>query len=230
MMDFLKDEEFIKLEKEFKFLSRARSFLEAKHGELGKLTYTIVDLETTGLNPETDEIIEIGAIKLEGGEIKDIFNKLIKPEKPVTQNITDLTGINDEMLHGELPIKPVISKFKDFIGDSILVAHNADFDISFLKKNFNKWLGIELNNPVICTLLISRDILPGLENHKLHTIAKYFHIEAANRHRAIGDAELTYQIWIKLIDKLKDKKVLTRNELESYMSSLINGTSKAAQF
>jgi len=226
MMDFLKDEEFLKLEKEFRFLSRARSL----HGELENLAYVIVDIETTGLNPEADEIIEIGAIKVEGGELKDIFNKLIKPEKKITEDITGLTGITQDMLESELPIKPVIAQFANFIGNSALVAHNSEFDISFLKSSFKKHLNLELNNFTTCTLLISRDILPNLDNHKLHTVARYFGIEVSNRHRAIGDAELTYQVWLKFIEKLKERNVLTKKDLESYLVSLSKSNTEVVPF
>ena len=216
MTDIIKDEEFIKLEKEFKFLSRARSRL----GELENLSYVIVDIETTGLNPAADEIIEIGAIKIENREIKDIFNKLVRPEKQVPENITNLTGITQDMVAGEFPIKPVISQFVNFIGNCIIVAHNAEFDTSFLKNSMKKWLNKDMDNLIVCTVLISRDILPNLDNHKLHTVAKYFGLEISNRHRAIGDAELTYQIWLHLLQKLKERKIITRNDLEMYVSNL----------
>jgi len=216
MTDIIKDEDFIKLEKEFKFLSRARSHL----GELENLSYSIVDIETTGLNPGTDEIIEIGAIKIVNKEILDIFNKLVRPERQVPENITNLTGITQEMVAGEFPIKPVISQFVNFIGSTIIVAHNAEFDTSFLKNNMKKWINKDMDNLIVCTVLISRDILPNLENHKLHTVAKYFDLEVSNRHRAIGDAELTYQIWLHLLHKLKERNILTRNDLEMYVSNL----------
>lgn len=223
MTDLLRDEDFIKLEKEFRFLSRARSI----QGGLDDLTYVIVDLETTGLDPSSDEIIEIGAIKVQGREVKDIFNKLVKPEKVVPDNIVGITGITAEMLDNELPVKPVLSQFSSFIGNSTLIAHNSDFDVSFLRVNFKKWLNADINNPVVCTLLIARDILPNLENHKLHTVAKYFGIEVANRHRAIGDAEITYQIWLKFIDKLKGRNIISKKDIETYMASL-NGTGSEA--
>ena len=216
MTDIIKDTDFIRLEKEFKFLSRARD----RFGDPENLSYVIMDIETTGLDPVNDEIIEIGAIKVAGKEIKDMFNMLAKPEKALPPNITDLTGISSEMLANELPIKPVISKFADFIGNSILIAHNAEFDISFLRNKMKKWLNKDIDNFVICTLLISRDILPNLENHKLPTIGHYFGLETANRHRAIGDSTLTYEIWLKLLEKLKDKKITTKTELENYFSGL----------
>jgi DNA polymerase-3 subunit alpha (Gram-positive type) len=216
MMDFLKDEDFVKLEKEYRFLSRARNI----GSEFERLPFIIVDLETTGLDPASDEIIEIGAIKAEGGEIKDIFNKLVNPKKKLPEQITGITGITQDMLDNEMPIEPVLKQFAKFIEGGILVAHNADFDISFLRVNFKKWLDRDINNPVACTLLAARDILPNLENHKLHTVASYFGIEVANRHRAIGDAEITYQIWLKFLDKLKERKMQTREELEKYIASL----------
>jgi len=216
MTDIIKDEEFIRLEKEFRFLSRARTHL----GELDGLSYVIVDLETTGLDPVADEIIEIGAIKVEGKEIKDIFNKLVKPERQISEDTVNLTGITQEMLNSELPLKPVLAQFVNFIGSGIIVAHNAEFDVSFLRVNLKKLLNKEIDNFVACTLLVSRDLLPNLENHKLPTIAKYFGLDINNRHRAIGDAELTYQIWLKFLDKLKDKKIITRKDLETYISSL----------
>lgn len=216
MTDIIKDEEFIRLEKEFKFLSRAR----ARLGDLENLSYVIVDIETTGLDPAVDEIIEIGAIKVENREIKDIFNKLAKPEKPIPQNIVELTGITQDILNNELPIKPVLSQFADFLGDRIIVAHNAEFDTSFLRLKMKKWLNKGLDNFIACTLLMSRDILPNLENHKLPTVARYFNLDIANRHRAIGDAELTYQIWLKFLDKLKDRKLTTKTDLENYITGL----------
>ena len=226
MTDFLKDEEFIKLEKEFKFLSRARS----RHGEVENLSYIVLDLETTGLDPSADEIIEIGAIKIENGQIKDIFNKLVKPTRDVSKIITDITGITPEMLNDELPLKPVLTQFAEYMDDMMLVAHNSDFDISFLRNAFKKHLNREINNFVVCTLLISRDILPNLDNHKLHTIGTYFGLPVVNRHRAIGDAELTYLVWQKLAAKLKDRKIETKHDLENYMASLTGTKSDAVPF
>jgi DNA polymerase III subunit alpha, Gram-positive type len=220
MMDLFNDKEFIALEKEYKFLSRARETLSTKHGELDKLTYVIFDLETTGLESTREEIIEIGAIKIENREVKDVFNMLVKPEKLLGQHITELTGISQEMLENEPPIKPVLSKFMEFIGDNILVAHNADFDSGFVKTQLKKHFNKDLPNQIVCTLHISRDLLPNLENHKLHTIAKYYDLNIVNRHRAIGDVELTLQIWLRFMDKLKEKNIHGRKELEDYMNKL----------
>jgi len=220
MIDFLKDEEFLRLEKEYSFLSRAREALESKYGELEKLAYVIFDLETTGLDPAQDEIIEIGALSIKNSDIKGVFNKLVSPSKEISPEITKLTGITNEMLHGEAYIKPVLEEFFDFIDESILIAHNAEFDVGFLQNSSKKWLNRDVKNPVICTVAMSRELLPGLDNHKLHTIARYFGIEVTNRHRAIGDVEITYQVWFKLIDLLKKRNVLTKKELERYMINL----------
>lgn len=220
MMELFNDKEFIALEKEYKFLSRARETMASRHGGLDKLTYIIFDLETTGLDSLKDEIIEIGAIKIENSEVKDIFNKLVKPETLVSSRITEITGISQEMLENEPPIKPVLAKFMEFIGDNILVAHNADFDSGFIKTQLKKHFNKDILNPTLCTLNISRDILPNLDNHKLHTIAKYYHLNVVNRHRAIGDVELTLQIWLRFLDKLKEKNVHDRKELEEYAQKL----------
>lgn len=213
----MKDKQFIELEKEYSFLKRAREALESKFGELHKLAYTIVDLETTGLDPENDEIIEVGALQVTNGEIKSVFNKLVCPSKKVSAEITNITGITNEMLEHEPYIKPVLEEFSRFIDESILVAHNAEFDVSFIRNNFRKWLNKELNNQSICTVVMSRELLPGLDNHKLHTVARYFGIEVSNRHRAIGDVEITYQVWFKLIEILKKRNIFNKKDFEKYI-------------
>lgn len=220
MIDLLKDKEFLELEKEYKFLSRARGAIESKHGNLDKLSYTVFDLETTGLDASKEEIIEIGALKVENGEVKSVFNKLVKADRKLSPMIVQLTGITDEMLENEPSIKPVLAEFLTFIGEDVLVAHNAEFDLSFIREYAKKLFAKDIPNLAACTLLISRDLLPNLENHKLHTVANYYHLNIVNRHRAIGDVELTYQIWLKFIEKLKEKNVLTRKDLEDYLLKL----------
>ena len=176
-----------------------------------------MDLETTGLDPVANEIIEIGALKVESGEIKDIFNKLIKPAVTPSSEITKITGINNEMLEGMPSIKEVMPDFLQFIGTSTLIAHNADFDIPFLNESLQRTLKKILDNKVICTLKTSRALLPNLENHKLHTVAHYFNIPISGRHRAIGDCEATYQVWTHMVKKLKEREVNTREQLENFI-------------
>ncbi|MCX5726320.1 MAG: 3'-5' exonuclease [Candidatus Saganbacteria bacterium] len=217
MSDLLKSEEFLNLEKEYKFLSRAREALGEKPNELELLPYTIVDIETTGLDPEIHEITEIGALKVEKGEIKDIFNTLIKPRLPIPEKIEKITGISDEMVKGYDAASEVLPRFLKFVSDTTLVAHNSDFDITFLKHHISSSIGRELTNDSFCTLKISKGVLPYLENYKLHTVAHYFKIKTENRHRALGDAEITMSIWYKLVELLKKKNINTKKELETFL-------------
>lgn len=209
-------EEFKDLEGKYRFLSHARDALLGK-SELKNGPFVIVDIETTGLNPVSDEIIEIGAMKAADGELKDIFNKLVRPEGAVSEEITRLTGISSDMLEGCPPIDEVLREFIGFIGNAPLIAHNAEFDISFIKDKLKRSAGGELVNGVICTLQTARALLPNLDNHKLHTIAKYFNIEINGRHRAIGDCEATYHIWQHMTKKLEDRGIKTRPELDRFI-------------
>lgn len=209
MSDLLKDKEFIELEKKFPILSKFRD----KH-ELDKLPYIILDIETTGLEPTQKEIIEIGAIKTEGPVAKDVFTTLIKPLSPIPPEIEHLTGISQQMVEGKPGIKEALQGFLDFTGDSIIVAHNSDFDLGFIKHHLLKELKKELPNKIACTVKVSRAVLPGLRNYKLHTVAEHLGIPVLNRHRAMGDAEITYHVWNSLIGICIDKKITTLDELE----------------
>jgi len=156
-------------------------------------------------------------MKIVSGEIKDIFNKLIKPSGTVSPEISGITGITPEMLEGCAGINDVLGEFISFIGRETLIAHNTEFDLTFIKDKASKFLGKTVDNPSVCTLELSRALLPNLENHKLHTIASYFKVPISARHRAIGDVEATYQIWLKMVDKLKGKNIHTIDELRSFL-------------
>ncbi len=212
--DLLKNKEFQELEKEYKFLSRARG------EDIDKLTYVVFDVETTGLEPTLHELTEIGALKTMGKEVKDLFSSLIKPKYPITPEITRITGIDDEMVKASPPAEKVLAKFLNFIDDCILVAHNADFDLSFIKHHAKKLLDKELNNQAVCTVKLARYLLPSLVNHKLHTVAAHFGFKIENRHRAVGDSELTYQVFTKFIGLLKEKEITNKAHLDALMSKL----------
>jgi len=197
MQDLLEDREFQRLEKLFPFLSRAREHIV----QLEKEKYVIVDIETTGLDP---------SIK----EIKDIFNHLINPKSQISPQIEQLTGINQEMVAEHPKIEEIAPKFLSFIEDDMLVAHNTDFDIPFLKHHSKK----KFSNILICTLKLSRKYLINLSNHKLHTVASYFGIKGLNQHRALGDVETTYQLWMKMIPFLRDKGIYTKEDLQKALT------------
>jgi DNA polymerase-3 subunit alpha (Gram-positive type) len=212
--DLLRDKEFNELEKEYKFLSRARG------DGLEKLEFVIFDCETTGLEPDQAELTEIGAFKVLKNEVSSIFSSLIKTKNPIPPEITQLTGIDDTMVKDFPPAKEIIQKFLEFIGDSILIAHNADFDMAFLRHHAKQLLNVEIKNDVICTVKLARFLLPQLPNHKLHTVGEHFKLKTDNRHRAIGDVELTYMIWQKFVPLLKAKNINTKHDLDSLSARL----------
>ena len=212
--DITQDKEFKELEKEYKFLARARG------DSLESLSYVILDIETTGLEPTLEEITEVGAIKTKGPELQNMFSSLIKPNKSISPEITRITGIDDEMVKDAPTAQKVLSKFHEFIGESILVAHNASFDMGFIKHHLKQLNNLEINNSIVCTVKIARYLLPNLHNHKLHTVGSHFGFEIKNRHRAMGDAELTYQIWTKFIDLLKEKGINNKHDLDALAARL----------
>lgn len=146
-----------------------------------------IDLETTGFAPPC-EIIEIGAVRLVNGKPEDKLDLLIKPERKfIPRKITELTGITYDMVRDSIPVRDGLLQLKDFAGGEPLVAHNADFDMSFIRY-FGKLHGIRFENHVIDTLALSRKKVPMLTNHKLGTVSSHFGIEIVNAHRAYNDA------------------------------------------
>lgn len=164
--------------------------------------FIVFDLETTGLKPQTEEITEIAAVLVCEGEIKDSFQTYVNPHKPIPPEITELTGISDETVADAPELSEAIARFFDFMGERVLVAHNAGFDLSFLKAACRK-LGIEREFTYIDTLEMSRILLPNLSRYKLNILAKELAVGPFEHHRASEDAAVLARIWIKLVDKLK---------------------------
>lgn len=161
--------------------------------------FVAIDVETTGLSPLYNELIEISAIKYEGAKKLDTFSTLIKPKKEVSSTITNLTGITNKMLEDAPTIEKVMPELIEFIGDNPIVAHNANFDYSFLQNNSNKSF---TNNKVIDTVAISRKMLPNLPNHKLNTVARYIGIQEEGYHRAEFDCECCAKIYTKYLENI----------------------------
>ncbi|PIS28476.1 hypothetical protein COT42_07915 [Candidatus Saganbacteria bacterium CG08_land_8_20_14_0_20_45_16] len=217
--DLAHDPLYNKLAKEYKFLRRAQE--QTLVSQLDSLQFVIFDLETTGLDPIKNEITEIGAFKIKGRELINMFSQLIKPQQPISAEITRLTGIDDELVKEAPPIDKVLPLFLDFAGDSILIAHNAEFDTSFIRTKLKQVTpGQELNNQILCTVKLSRYLLPNLANHKLHTVGAHFGFPSQNRHRSIGDVELTFQIWDKLLTMLVSKGVTDKSSLDALIAKL----------
>ncbi len=162
-------------------------------------TYVVFDLETTGLEPVKEEIIEIGACKIVNGRIDETFSTFVKPSKHISKEITDLTGIDDEMVKDAPTINYVMPDFYKFCDGATLVAHNIAFDISFI-HNMSKKLSYNFNHENLDTLVIARQKLPGLKNYKLGTIVEKLNIVLENAHRAINDATATAKAFIKLMN------------------------------
>lgn len=166
-------------------------------------TFICFDIETTGLSAKRDKITEIGAVKVVNGEIADTFSTFANPEMPIPQKITQLTGITDAMVKDAPSQSEAVSAFLEFAGDNVLVAHNAPFDTSFIRKVCED-MGKEYNYTSIDTVAISRAILSDIKNCKLDTVAKYLRLGEFNHHRATDDAEILAKIFISLCQRLTD--------------------------
>ena len=150
----------------------------------------IFDFETTGLDTLQDQIIEIGGLKIEQGKPTQEFSALIKPNLPLTEVITKITGITEDMLADKPAIEAVLPDFLRFIDGCVLVAHNAEFDMAFLRNQAER-MGYLLEWPCFCTLKMARQLLPDLESKNLDTLAEHYGLTFEARHRSIGDCKVT---------------------------------------
>ncbi len=167
------------------------------------VTFVVVDIETTGLCFDNDEIIEIGAVKILNNEIIDRFSSFIKPQRLIPTNIINLTGITNDMLKTARPIEQVLPSFMEFLGDGVFVAHNAEFDSGFIRREASK-LGIPFKNNILDTLALARIIFSKLKNHRLDTLAKELNIKMGSHHRAIDDAKTAALILQELLIKVNE--------------------------
>ncbi len=171
---------------------------------LGETDFVVFDLETTGAKIPPCRITEIGAYRIKNGEIEGSFQTLVNPETPIPPFITQLTGISNRMVRHAPKFREICEEFLDFIGDSVLVAHNAPFDMRFLNHEVGKiYENYRVANPNLCTVQLSRKLLPQIENHRLHTVAEYYCIFIENRHRAGDDALATAKIFVNFLEELR---------------------------
>ncbi|MBO8155199.1 MAG: PolC-type DNA polymerase III [Bacillaceae bacterium] len=185
--------------------------------ELKDAEYVVFDVETTGLSAVYDTIIELAAVKVKNGEVIDRFESFANPHEPLSETTTELTGITDDMVKDAPEVEEVLEKFYDWMGDSILVAHNASFDMGFLNEGLKKIGKDKASNPVIDTLELARYLFPELKNHRLNTLCKHLNIELVQHHRAIYDAEATgYLLW-QLIKRCLEKEITNHNQLNAHM-------------
>ena len=178
-------------------------------------TYVVFDIETTGFSAVTDRIIEIGAVKVEDGKITDKFSTFVNPKRPIPFRITELTGITDEMVIDSPDIETILPQFIEFIGDAVLVAHNASFDVGFIEQNCKRQK-IEADFTYVDTVALARVLLPALNRFKLDTVAKALNISLENHHRAVDDAGCTAEIFVKFVQMLKERELTTLAKVNEF--------------
>lgn len=176
--------------------------------DLADTEFVVFDLETTGSKAPPCRITEIGAYRVKNCQVTDEFQTLVNPEMPIPRFITQLTGISDEMVREAPLFSEIIDNFLNFIGDSVLVAHNSGFDMRFLNFEISRlYSGYRVANPCICTVQLSRRLLPDVVNHKLKTLAEHYAVELVDHHRASADARATAHIFVNLLSKLNSNGV-----------------------
>ncbi len=196
------------------FVDDLKDFVIRPQGQSLDDSFVVFDIETTGLNPKVSKIIEIGAVKIENGEVVSTFSKFVNPEVPIPYNITKLTSITDDMVIGADTIDAVLPEFLEFVGDSVLVAHNASFDTKFIKK-YAKDMGRTVDNTVIDTMTLAHILCPELGKFTLDRICKHLGIKLENHHRAVDDATATGDVFKRFLTMLKDKEVYNVDDLNT---------------
>lgn len=184
-------------------------------GQSLKGTYVVFDLETTGFSSAKDKIIEIGAVKVENGEITDKYSTFVNPKIPIPFRITQLTSITDEMVMESPEIETILPQFLKFVGDAVLVAHNASFDVSFIEENCRQQ-GIEPDFTSVDTVGLARVLLPTLSKFKLNVVAKALNISQEHHHRAVDDARVTAEIYVKFIQMLEERGIETLDQMNHF--------------
>ena len=178
-----------------------------KDKKIDEEEFVVFDIETTGLNSHTNKIIEIGAVKIKAGRIIDRYSQLINPGISIPYYITEITSITNEQVANQPKIDEVIGKFVDFIGDAVLVAHNAPFDMGFIKRDIKEYLNIDLENSVIDTLQMARDLFPDFKKYGLGDLNKSLGLALEKHHRAVDDSQATANMFIIFLEKYKEKGI-----------------------
>lgn len=185
--------------------------------DLSTAGFVVFDFETTGARTPPCRVTEIGAYRVANCQIVEEFHTLVNPEMPIPFFITMLTGISDSMVKDAPKFNEVADEFLRFIGDSVLVAHNAHFDMRFLNHEVGRiYENYRVANPSLCTVQLSRKLLPEIQNHKLKTVAEHFNVELVNHHRAHEDAYATARIFVNLLNDLHERGVKDLGSARSF--------------
>jgi len=180
--------------------------------------FIVFDLETTGLNAANCKIIEIGAVRISGGKVLEKYDVFVDPECDIPAEITELTSITNEMVKGQRKIDEILPEFLEFVGDRLMIAHNADFDMGFVRVAA-KNLGLPFKNASLDTVALSRYLNPELKKHKLNILAEHYDLGGFHHHRASDDAEMLSMIFFKMLKQLEDLDIKNFSALEGEMSA-----------
>ncbi|MGN0374237.1 MAG: exonuclease domain-containing protein, partial [Butyrivibrio sp.] len=207
-----------------------KKIIEDPKGQDFNDTYVVFDLETTGLSPVNDRIIEIGAVKIQNKKITDRFSVFVNPQIPIPFHIEQLTSINDKMVENAEPVETVLPRFLEFCNDAVLIAHNAGFDVSFIKEKAKTILGIDFTCTVIDTVALSRALLPQLGKFTLDHVAKALNVPGFHHHRAVDDANACADIFLALTDKLEARDIYNLDEINDIEEFNVNAIRKAKTY
>ncbi len=156
----------------------------------------VFDIETTGLSPETDQVVELSALKVSGGEVVDEFSMLVNPGVPIPEIVTDITGLTDAMVKDAPSIDVVLGEFVKFIGNAVLMGHNIRmFDLKFIQRDALRCFGKELANDWVDTLVIARRFLPELSSRSLESLSLWYGVSYAGAHRALADCRINKKVY-----------------------------------
>ena len=206
-----------------------RNIVENSKGQSLRSEYVVFDLETTGFSSARDKIIEIGAVKVIDGNIVERFSTFVNPKVPIPFRIEKLTSIKDAMVVDAPVIEQVLPEFLEFCGNAVMVAHNAGFDIGFIRENAKR-LGIETDFTVVDTVSLARVLMPSLNRYKLDTVAKALKISLENHHRAVDDAECTALIFQKFVQMLEEKGIFNVDDVNTAGVLSVEATRKLPSY
>ncbi len=196
---------------------------------LTRIEFVVVDVETTGTHAGAARLTEVGAVRVRDGRCLDTFARLVDPGLPVPSAITRLTGISAAMLQGAPPFARIAVDWLDFLGNGVLVAHNAPFDCSFLNHELIRCGEVPPPNPVLCSVRLARRLLPHLRSHCLDSLARHLGLRFRQRHRALGDAEVTAQLLLVLLERASARGLTTLGELQKLLEGPVPAADTGAE-
>lgn len=173
--------------------------------ELDAAAFTVIDVETTGLNPDGDRVCEVGAIKIQSGKELARFETLVNPCCPIPEAARSKHQISDEMVKESPPFSGIAAKLRPFLAGTVLVAQNAGFDLGFLNAEFIRAGMTKLTVPAVDTILLARRVRPGLSTYNLDSLAFHFGLKFNSRHRSMGDCEVTVGVFVECLKALRQR-------------------------